>query len=70
MSLLLGRLFAAAGKAIVSAAANKAAEELRRPETRTKLADAAQAAANQGARHLGRAVGRLQNSLGAKSPDR
>ena len=69
MSMLFGRLFAAAGKAIVTAAANKAAEELRRPETRAKLADAAQTAANHGARSLGRAVGRLQNSLGAKPQD-
>jgi hypothetical protein len=70
MSMLLGRIIAAAGKAIVTAAANKAAEELRRPETRGKLADAAQEAAYRGARSLGRTVGRLQNSLGAKTPDR
>lgn len=70
MSLFLGRIVAAAGKAIVTAAANKAAEELRKPEMRTKLADAAQDAAHRGARSLGRTIGRLQHSLGAKTPDR
>lgn len=66
---MLGRLIAAAGKAIVTAAANKAAEELRHPETRTKLAGLAEDAALRGARSLGRTVGRLQHSLGAKTPD-
>jgi len=66
---MLGSLIAAAGKAIVTAAASKAAEEFRRPETRDKLAGAAQEAALRGARSLGRTLGRLQHSLGAKTPD-
>ncbi len=67
---MLGRLIAAAGKTLVSAAANKAAGEFRNPETQRKLAETAQYAANRGARALGKMVGKLQNSLGAKTPDR
>lgn len=67
--MFLGRVVAAAGKAIVSAAANKAAAELRKPETRDKLLEAAQTATHRGARVLGRTVGRLQHAIGAKTPD-
>lgn len=69
MSMLFGRILAAAGKSIVSAAANKAAAELRNPETRDKLLEAAQDATHRGARALGRTVGRLQYAIGAKTPD-
>lgn len=40
----LGRLVAAAGKTLVTAAVNRAATELRKPETQAKLHDSAQRA--------------------------
>jgi|GEM_PF-2226313 hypothetical protein len=67
--MFLNRILATAGKAILTAAADKAAAELRSPQTRAKLAQAARAAAMQGARRLGRTVGKLQRSLAERTTD-
>lgn len=69
---LIARAVAMAGKSIVAAAVNAAANELRKPETQQKLNDGLQSATSalrdpatrdNAARALGRAAGHFRNSL-------
>jgi hypothetical protein len=69
----LSRLIASSGKAVVGALINHAASELRDPEKRQKIGESVQSVAttatHQGARALGRMVGKIQNAIAKPNND-
>ena len=57
----IARAAAVAGRAVIGAAANAIAAELRKPETQARLETHAAQLRDNGARALGRAIGNLRN---------
>jgi predicted aconitase len=57
----IARAAAVAGRAVIGAATNAIAAELRKPETQAKLEAHAAKLRDNGARALGRALGNLRN---------